>query len=102
MAVVDTVHLRLCDLIAEMMGGACGRPPLRAHLSFLQLGGTEAQAAELMQIVNTLFTLDLPADTILRSPTPDALARTIATAWFDADGNAPDLAERTRAIAEAT
>lgn len=98
MAVVDTVHLKLCDLIADMMGSACGRPPLRAHLSFLQLGATEAQAAELTQVLNTLFGLDLPADTIMRSPTPDALARTIETEWR---GTATDLVELIGAIADA-
>jgi Phosphopantetheine attachment site len=98
MAVVDSVHASLCELLAEMMSTACGRGLPRAHLSFLALGGTEAQAAELTQMINALFGLDLPADTVMRSPTPDALARTIESSWR---ASPSDLADLTRAIAEA-
>jgi hypothetical protein len=95
---VDTVHARLSELVAEMMEVACGRPVPRAHLSFLALGATEDQAAELTQMVNALFGLDLPADAALRSPTPDALARTIETAF---NGSAGELIDLVEAIADA-
>jgi hypothetical protein len=98
MAVVDSVHASLCDLVAEMMSMACGRAFPRAHLSFLALGGTEAQASELTRTINALFGLDLPADTVMRSPTPDALARTIESFWH---ASPAELAELTRAIADA-
>lgn len=99
MATVDTVHDELCGVLGGMMGTASGHAPPRPHSSFFALGATEAQAAEVIQMVNALFTLDLPADTIMRSPTPDALARTITTAWFDAEGTPSDLVELIRAIA---
>ena len=98
MAAVDSVHASLCELVAELMSTACGRAFPRAHLSFLALGGTEDQAVELIDMVNTLFGLDLPADAVMRSPTPDALARTIESSWH---ASPADLAELTRAIAEA-
>lgn len=98
MAVVDTVHQSLSELVAGMMGAACGRPAPRRHSSFFALGGTEAEAAELAQMVNALFAVDLPPDTIMRSPTPDALARTIETAW---NGSLPELIDLIGAIAEA-
>jgi phosphopantetheine binding protein len=98
MAVVDTVHASLCELVAEMMSSACGRAFPRAHLSFLALGGTEAQAAELTNMINALFGLELPADTVMRSPTPDALARTIESSWR---GSTTDLVELVSAIADA-
>ncbi len=101
LVLLDTVHETLCGLVAEMMGAAGGCPPPREHLSFLAVGGTEAQAAELAQMVNALFALNLPADVLLRSPTPDALARTIAAAWFDGHGTAADLIELLGAIADA-
>ncbi|MEA2333165.1 MAG: hypothetical protein QOH58_3303 [Thermoleophilaceae bacterium] len=101
LALLDTVHEALCGLVAGMMGAACGYAPPRPHLSFLAIGGTDSQAAELSQMVNAVFGLDLPPDIILRSPTPDALARTIAVAWFDADGTAVDLMDLIAAIADA-
>ena len=101
MAVVDSVHTRLADLIAAMMGAVTGRPAPRPHLSFLALGGGEAEAEELASTVNAVFGLDLTADTVLRSPTPDALARTIADGWFDGGGSARDLVELVVALAEA-
>jgi phosphopantetheine binding protein len=98
MAVVDTVHEQLCQLLAEMMGDACGRQVTRPHLSFLALGGTDAQAAELARMVNALFALELPSDIIMRSPTPDALARTIETSW---EGSVSDLIDLIEALADA-
>jgi Phosphopantetheine attachment site len=97
MAVVDSVHAQLCELLAEMMGDACDRRIPRPHLSFFALGGTEAQGAELARTVNALFALDLPADVIMRSPTPDALARTIESSW---DGNVADLIALIDALAD--
>jgi hypothetical protein len=98
MAVVDTVHASLCELVAEMMSAACGRAFPRDHVSFLALGGTEAQASELTQAINALFGLDLPADTVMRSPTPDALARTIESSWR---ASPADLVALVAAIADA-
>ena len=98
MAVVDTARKSLSELIAGMMSEASGRSIPRPHLSFFALGGTEAQAVELTQAVNALFALDLPPDAVMRSPTPDALARTIETAW---DGSPADLIELVRAIGDA-
>ncbi len=100
MAVVDSVHARLAALTAGMMGAVCARPAPRAHLSFLALGGGDAEAGELAQTVNAVFGLNLSADTVMRSPTPDALARTITDGWFDAGGSAPDLVELIQALAE--
>jgi hypothetical protein len=101
MAVVDSVHVQLADVIAGMMGAVCARPAPRAHLSFMALGGGEAEAAELAQTVNAVFGLSLIGDTVMRSPTPDALARTIADQWFDGGGSAPDLVDLIQALAEA-
>jgi len=98
MAVVDSLHARLADLIAGMMGTICGRPAPRAHLSFMALGGAEPEAAELAQTVNAIFGLSLTGEIIMRSPTPDALARTIESSW----GASPtDLIELVDALAEA-
>ncbi len=101
MVVVDGVHLRLTELVAEMMGEARGGSAPRSHASFLALGGTEAQAAELARMVNALFGLDLPGDIILRSPTPDALARMIETEWYEGGGTAVALLDLVGAIADA-
>jgi Phosphopantetheine attachment site len=98
MAAVDSIHASLCELVAELMSTASGRAFPRAHVSFLAAGGTEAQASELTNMVNALFGLELPADTVMRSPTPDALARTIESSWR---ASPSDLAELTRAIADA-
>ena len=78
MATVDTVHEQLCDLLAGMMGSATGHAPPRPHASFLALGATEAQAAELTGMVNALFGLDLPrrrADALPHAGRPGAHAR---------------------------
>ena len=98
MAVVDSVHVRLADLLAGMMGAVCGRPAPRAHLSFLALGAGEPEAAELAQTVNAVFGLDLSGETVMRSPTPDALALTIESSWT---ASAADLLELVQALAEA-
>jgi hypothetical protein len=98
MALVDSLHGQLCRLLAELMEHAAGRPVPRAHVSFLALGATEGQAAELAAMINALFGLDLPADVALRSPTPDALARTVEAAW---DGDPADLGELIGAIEDA-
>ena len=98
MAVVDS-HSRLADVIAGMMGAVCGRPAPRAHLSFLALGGGDAEAAELAQTVNAVFGLSLSGETVMRSPTPDALARTIESAWGESRGDLMDLIE---ALADAS
>ena len=81
-----------------MMGAVTGRPAPRAHLSFLALGGGEAEASELAQTINSVFGLDLSADAVMRSPTPDALARTIESSW---GASATDLLELVEALATA-
>ena len=98
MAVADSLHARLADVIAGMMGSVCGRPAPRAHLSFMALGGGESEAAELAQTVNAVFGMSVTGEMIMRSPTPDALARTIESSW----GASPaDLIELVEALAEA-
>ena len=97
---LDTIHGSLRDMIAGMMGSMTGRSAPAPHVSFMALGGTDPHALELIQILNAIFGLDLPSDTVLRSPTPDALARSIETAWFEGDGNAEELAERLLALAD--
>jgi hypothetical protein len=101
LVLVDDLHGPLRALVADMMGAARGCPPPRSHASFLALGASEAEAVELARTMNALFALSLPDDVIMRSPTPDALARTIAIAWFDGKGTASDLLELIEAIAEA-
>jgi len=101
MAQVETVHAELCDLLAGMMGSTRGHAPPRPHASFLALGGTEDQAAELTDMINALFGLELPRDAPLRSPTPDALARTVATEWFAGGGDERHLIELIQTIADA-
>jgi hypothetical protein len=98
-ALLGTIHESLSGLLADMMGSAAGRSAPSAHVSFFALGVREPQALELVQILNAVFALGLPADTVLRSPTPDSLARCIETAWFEAGGSAADLAERIAALA---
>lgn len=99
-ALLGTIHESLSGLLADMMGSAAGRSAPAPHVSFFALGVREPEALELIQIVNTVFGLDLPADTVLRSPTPDSLARSIETAWFEADASAADLAERIAALSD--
>ena len=101
MATVDLVQAELCELLAGMMGTATGHAPPRPHASFMAMGGDEAQAADLILMVNALFGLDLPADTLMRSPTPDALSRTVATAWLDGGGSTAGLVDLIKAIADA-
>src|SRR6266498_2081240 len=102
MAVVDSVHVRLADLVAGMMGAVCARPAPRAHLSFLALGGGDLEAAELANTVNTVFGRDLTSDTVMCSPTPDALDRTITGGWFERGGSSPDLIDLIEALADAS
>lgn len=97
-ALLGTIHESLSRLLADMMGSAAGRSAPAPHVSFFALGVREPEALELIQIVNAVFGLDLPADTVLRSPTPDSLARGIETAWFEGGGGAGDLAERIAAL----
>jgi phosphopantetheine binding protein len=93
MAVVDSLHARLADVIAGMMGSVCARPAPRAHLSFLALGGGEPEATELAQTVNAVFGLSLTGEMIMRSPTPDALARTIESSWGASPTDLLDLVD---------
>jgi hypothetical protein len=99
-AALETIHESLRDLIAGMMAATTERSTPAPHVSFFALGGKDAQAFELVQVLNAVFGLDLPSDAVLRSPTPDALARSVETAWFDGDGTADDLAERLAALGD--
>jgi hypothetical protein len=99
-ALLGAIHESLSELLADMMGSSAGRSAPSPHVSFFALGVGEPQALELIQIVNAVFGLGLAADTVLRSPTPDSLARSVETAWFDADGSAAELAERIAALSD--
>jgi hypothetical protein len=99
-AALDTIHDSLRDLIAGMMATSTERSKPAPHVSFFALGAENAQAFELVQVLNAVFGLDLPSDAVLRSPTPDALARSVETAWFDGDGTTEDLAERLAALGD--
>jgi hypothetical protein len=99
-AALDTIHDSLRDLIAGMMATSTERSKPAPHVSFFALGAENAQAFELVQVLNAVFGLDLPSDAVLRSPTPDALARSVETAWFDGDGTTEDLAERLQALTD--
>jgi len=99
-ALLGTIHESLSGLLAEMMGSVAGRSAPAPHVSFFALGMREPHALELIQIVNAVFGLGLPADTVLRSPTPDSLARSIEIAWFESGANADDLAERIAALSD--
>ena len=63
---LDTIHESLSGLLADMMGSAAGRSAPAPHVSFFALGVREPQALELIQVVNAVFGLHLPADTVLR------------------------------------
>jgi Phosphopantetheine attachment site len=99
-ALLGTIHESLSGLLADMMGAVAGRSAPAPHVSFFALGVREPQALELRQMVNALFGLDLPADVALRSPTPDALARGIESAWFERGGSADELLERIAALGD--
>jgi Phosphopantetheine attachment site len=99
-ATPEATHQELSGLTAGMIAAVTGRSCPAPHVSFFAMGGTPAQALELRQMVNALFGLDLPADTVLRSPTPDAFARSIETAWFERGGSAADLHERIAALSD--
>jgi hypothetical protein len=99
-ALVDATHDALRELIAGMMGAATGRSSPAPHVSFLALGGSEAQALELAEILSAVFGLDLAADMVMRSPTPDALARCVAAAWHEGGGSVEELADRLTALVD--
>jgi hypothetical protein len=101
LASLDQAHGALSGLVADMMGEAREASSPHPHSSFFAIGGTGEQARELAQAVNALFGLDLPADVVTRSPTPDALARTIALAWFEQGGTSAGLAELIDVISDA-
>ena len=99
-ALLDAIHDALRELIAGMMGASTGRSSPAPHVSFLALGGSEAQALELAEILSAVFGLELAADTVMRSPTPDALARCIETAWYEGGGSVEELADRLTALVD--
>jgi hypothetical protein len=98
---LGTVHEDLSGLVASMMGAATGRSAPAPHVSFFVIGGRQPQAVELVTMLNAVFNLDLRDDAVVRSPTPDSLARTIAAAWFEADGSVEDLVDRLAVIGDA-
>jgi hypothetical protein len=75
---------RLRALVADMVG------PIAA--------GRDGDAHELAQMLNMLFGIELTADAILRTPTPDAVARTVESAWYDGGGSAEELGQRLAAL----
>jgi hypothetical protein len=77
---------RLRAFVADMVG------PIAA--------GRDADAHELAQMLNALFGIELSADAILSTPTPDAVARSIESAWFDGGGSAEELTQRLAALAD--
>ena len=77
---------RLRALVAEMVG----------PIAF----GRDADAHELAQMLNAIFGIDLTADAILSTRTPDAVARSIETAWFDAGGSVDELTQRLAALGD--
>jgi hypothetical protein len=93
-------HNALRDLAADMMSAATGRSAPAPHVSFFAMGGSNALALELRQMLNALFGLHLPADVLVRSPTPDALAHSVESAWFETGGSADELLERIAALAD--
>lgn len=101
LASLDQAHGALSGLVSRMMGDTRGASSPRAHSSFFAMGATGEQAVELAQAVNAVFGLDLPDDVVTRSPTPDALARTIAVAWFEQGGTTEALSELIDVIADA-
>jgi hypothetical protein len=84
---LDAVHTALRGLLAEMIGP-------------IAVGGDAEAAAELAEMLSAVFGLDLAADTIMRSPAPDALARCIETAWYEGGGSVEELADRLSALAD--
>ena len=100
LALMETVLDSLSELVAGLMAAACSTAPPRPHLSFLALGGTAQHAEEISRMVNALFGLAITGDAVMRSPTPDSLARTIAIAWFEANGSVTDLLELMAVIAD--
>jgi hypothetical protein len=99
-AVPDALHEALRALVAEMIGAVAGTRPPGSHVSLVALGAGRQQATELAAMLRALFAGRLSDQDVLRSPTPDALARTIEVAWFDAGGTVAELAERVAALAE--
>jgi hypothetical protein len=99
-AALETIHEPLRDLIAGLMASTTQRSKPSAHVSFLALGGGNAQAFELVQVLNAVFGIDLPSDAVLTSPTPDALARSVEIAWSEGEGTAEELAERLAALTD--
>jgi hypothetical protein len=99
-ALAGATHDALRELIAGMMGAATGRSSPAPHVSLFALGATDAQALELAEILSAVFGLDLDADTVMRSPTPDALARSVETAWYEGGGSAAELADRLSALVD--
>jgi hypothetical protein len=77
---------RLRALVADMVG------PIAA--------GRDDEAQELAQMLNTLFGIELTAEAILSTPTPDAVAQSVQAAWFDGGGSAEELRQRLTALAD--
>jgi hypothetical protein len=98
-AAPDAVHAPLCGVVAEMMGAAARTRTPGPHVSFAALGAGRPQARELAAMLTALFGSWLTDEDVLRSPTPDSLARTIEAFWFAGDGTVEELAERIAAIA---
>jgi Phosphopantetheine attachment site len=99
-ALLDAVHDALRGLLSGMLGAVAGSSPPAPHVSLFAIGGGQDQAVELAAMLSAVFGLDLPGDTVVRSPTPDSLARSVTTAWFEDGNSLEDLVERLTALAE--
>jgi hypothetical protein len=77
---------RLRDLVADLMG------PVAA--------GRGGDPHELTLMLNALFGIELADEAVLAAPTPDALARSVETAWFDAGGSPEELTLRLAVLAD--
>jgi hypothetical protein len=78
-------------------------PRLRALVADLMrpvAAGRRGDPHELTLMLNALFGIALADDAILGAPSPDALARSVETAWFDAGGSAEELTQRLAVLAD--
>jgi len=84
---LEAVHAALRGLLAEMIGP-------------IAIRGDAQAAAELIEMLSAVFGVDLDSDTVTCFPSPDAVARSIETAWYDAGGSVEELADRLSALAD--
>jgi hypothetical protein len=83
----DAVHAALRGLLAELIGPVA-------------TGGDPEAAAELTEMLNTVFGVALTVETVMSVPSPGQLASAIEAAWFEAGGTAEELGDRVAALTE--